>query len=104
MLPPPQPPPNCCFSEDQPSPYDKPWPPPHQFQAPLPSANSVKSYQFKTFRMDLIPAAFLFRFALPIPFVPDLPHKTGGPCGDVLQPIPLFSDLDQPDQPVQIAL
>lgn len=54
--------------------------------------------------MDLIPAAFLFRFALPIPFVPDLPHKTGGPCGDALQPIPLFSDLDQPDQPVQIAL
>ena len=43
--------------------------------------------------MELLPHAFLFRFAVPVPFVAALPRSGRWPVGAVA-PLPLFSDLD----------
>jgi hypothetical protein len=46
--------------------------------------------------MDLLPHAFLFRFAVPVPLAPGLPKRGRWPVGDDLPPLPLFSALDEP--------
>lgn len=54
--------------------------------------------------MDLLPTAFLFRFALPIPYAPDLPRAIGPPIGDPISTIPLFSTLDRPGEEIDLGL
>jgi hypothetical protein len=44
--------------------------------------------------MDLLPHAFLFRFALPIPYAAGLPKRGPWPLGKDAAPLPMFSALD----------
>ena len=44
--------------------------------------------------MELLPHAFLFRFAVPVPCAAGRPKKGKWPVGDDLEPLPLFSGLD----------
>jgi hypothetical protein len=46
--------------------------------------------------MELLPHAFLFRFAVPVPYAPRRPKRGTWPVGDDLAPLPLFSELDSP--------
>lgn len=45
--------------------------------------------------MELLPHAFLFRFAVPIPHVAGRPKRGRWPVGDDVTPLPLFSALDR---------
>lgn len=44
--------------------------------------------------MDLLPHAFLFRFAVPIAYVANLPKRGQWPLGKEATPLPMFSALD----------
>ena len=44
--------------------------------------------------MDLLPHAFLFRFAVPIPYAAVLPKRGEWPIGKVATALPMFSALD----------
>ena len=52
--------------------------------------------------MDLIPHAFLFRFAMPIPPASDLPRPGQWPLGNKLPALPLPSRLDRRDVSVNL--
>lgn len=45
--------------------------------------------------MELLPPAFLFRFAVPIPYAAGRPKRGKWPVGDDIDPLPLFSALDE---------
>lgn len=45
--------------------------------------------------MELLPHAYLFRFGVPVPYVAGRPRSGKWPVGDGIEPLPLFSALDQ---------
>lgn len=44
--------------------------------------------------MELLPHAFLFRFAVPVPYGAGLPKRGRWPVGEEVAPLPLFSEMD----------
>ncbi len=52
--------------------------------------------------MDLLPHAFLFRFAVSLPHAAGLPAKGKWPVGKAGTDLPLFSTLDRPNETVSL--
>lgn len=50
--------------------------------------------------MELLPHAFLFRFAIPLPYVAGRPKRGRWPLGNGIEPLPIFSALDQASRQV----
>lgn len=48
--------------------------------------------------MELLPHAFLFRFAVPLPYLAGRPKRGRWPVGNDVPAMPMFSSLDEPSQ------